>query len=117
MKLTGSKTEQEHRQQLVCSRNDLFENREKARILSSLYKQYPEMKTAYTLNWIPEQGEDIYYFLINKNIIAIVEIDRLDSSSEPIIEDLSISEYKRKLSKADQIKLAVAIDLACSDIA
>ncbi|WP_427108118.1 hypothetical protein [Lysinibacillus xylanilyticus] len=36
---------------------------------------YPELKVAYIIDWIPEQGEDIYKLLINENIILEIELD------------------------------------------
>ena len=68
------------------------------------------MKVAYIIDWIPEQGEDIYKLLINENIILEIELDRYNAEIEPIIESKSITQYLQGLSKQNQ--LGVALDLA-----
>jgi hypothetical protein len=115
MKLIGSKVEAEYRKQLIRSRKSLFEDKEKRIVLASLRVRYPKMKTAYTLNWIPEQGEDIYCILVDTDLIVSVEVDRMNKDSEPLIKDTSLEQYQRKLSKTGRIKLAVAVDLAQSE--
>ena len=115
MSLTRTKTEIDYREQLICSHKSLYEDEDKKRILSALNTNYPSMKTAYMLDWIPEQGEDIYKILIDSDVVVIVEIDRLDKSSKPFIEDVSIKQYQQKLSKNARIKLSVALDLVRSE--
>lgn len=112
MKLRGSLAEQEYRRELTKGRISLFQDSEKQRLLESLKRCFPEMKTAYILGFTPEQTEDIYRLLVNENIIAIVEIDRLNVGVEPHIERFSIPSYLKGLSKRSQIQLAVAMDLA-----
>lgn len=112
MKLIGSKTEQDIRKQLVKSNELLFKSDENKRLLEVIRSIYPEMKTAYIIDWIPEQGEDIYKLLINDNIILVIELDRLNVEIEPIIEFKTIPQYLQGLSKYNQIKLGVALDLA-----
>lgn len=112
MKLIGSKMEQDFKKELIKSHDSLFQDKEKQRLVDILEEYFPSMRTAYVIGWTPEQGEDIYSILINTDIIAVIEIDRFDSDSKPIIEKISIRSYKQGLSKAGQIKLAVAIDLA-----
>lgn len=76
VKLIGSKTEQDYREQLIRGYNSLFHNENNKRLLSVLKEFFPVMKSAYFLECIPEQGEDIYTILINTDIIASVELDR-----------------------------------------
>lgn len=112
MKLIGSKMEQELREQLIKSNHSLFKNEEKKRLLEVIIRFFPEMKTAYIIHWIPEQGEDIYKILINDNIVAGIELDRYSDEVEPIVESQDVSRYLQGLSKQNRIKLAVALDLA-----
>lgn len=70
------------------------------------------MITAYSIHWIPEQGEDIYIILIDDNKVLEIELDRYNSQVEPIVEITTITKYIQGLSKQNQIKLAVAHDLA-----
>lgn len=112
MRLIGSKMEQDLRKQLIESNKLLFENKENKRLLSALEKYSPEMKTAYIIHWVPEQGEDIYKVLVNDSAIVEVELDRNDVAAKPLVSSTTISQYRQGLSKLNRIKLEVALDLA-----
>lgn len=103
MKLLGSKLEQELREHLIVSNESLFKSEEKKRLLEVIRSLFPEMKTAYIIHWIPEQGEDIYKILVDDNNILEIELDRYDSQVEPIVEITAISQYIHGLSKQNQI--------------
>lgn len=111
MKLIGSKTEQQFREELLKSNEFLFTSDEGKTILDVLRKSNNLVETAYILDWIPEQGENLYTILINGNLIAEIEISR-ENFIEPIISFRKTSQYLRGLSKINQIKLAVALDLS-----
>lgn len=117
MRLIGSKTEQDFRRQLIKSHEALFnEQAGDIRDIKTLRQQFPNMITAYVLDWTPEQGEDIVTYLVNTDMVAIIETDRLDPSVEAIIKIKTISEYMKGKSKINRIKIAVALDLARSDL-
>ncbi|MFJ5562484.1 hypothetical protein [Lysinibacillus xylanilyticus] len=75
MRLIGSKTEQDIRKQPIKYNKSLFKSEEIIRLLEVIRSLYPELKVAYIIDWIPEQGEDIYKILINENIILEIELD------------------------------------------
>jgi hypothetical protein len=112
MKLVGGKIEQEHREQLIKSNQSLFMSEEKRKLLEVIKSSFPEMKTAFIIQWIPEQAEDIYKILINDSIIAEIELARFEAEIEPMIKSESVSQYLHGLNSRGQIKLAVALDLA-----
>ncbi|BFT71562.1 hypothetical protein [Paenibacillus sp. P36] len=85
-------------------------------MLIVLRKHFPNIKTVYIIDWIPEQGEDIITFLIDTSVIAQIEFDLMDLDSEPTVEICSIDVYSNGFRKLAQIKLAVALDLAHRDI-
>ncbi|WP_374966119.1 hypothetical protein [Lysinibacillus sp. RS5] len=116
LKLIGSKTEQEIRELLIKSNQSLLKKDENGRLLEVIQHAYPEMKTAYILHWIPEQGEDIYKVLINDSIIAEIELDRNNCKTEATVENITLRQYLQGLSKLNQIKLSVALDLAKQDL-
>ena len=116
MKLIGSKQEQEIRSELIKSHKVLYEGNSDKGLLGTLKLYFEGMKTAYILNWIPEQGEDLYTILIDTDIIAKVEINKINQEDNPIIETFKLKEFQKGLSKLSQIKLAVAIDLAQKDM-
>ncbi|WP_419905208.1 hypothetical protein [Kiloniella sp.] len=139
MRLIGSRREVKLREELVAGHQHLFANADKKdksirslfkklfvnmskeqkedkRILSCLRSNYPNMVTAYCLHWIPEQGEDIYFYLVDLDNVAVIEIDRLDDRVEIIFENMTLRAYRKELSKSGRLLLAVALDLAQKDI-
>lgn len=116
MRLIESRQEQDIRADLKKGHHALFQNSENVRLLEVLQKTFPKMQTAYVLEWIPEQGEDIFGVLIDTDTISWVELDRVNIKAEPIIESGSVSKYRRKLKKLKLIKLLVALDLAQTDM-
>ncbi|CAH8713351.1 hypothetical protein M5W83_26695 [Paenibacillus thiaminolyticus] len=112
MKLIGSKQEQDFRKELEGSNIVLAQDAKAEAILNVLRTTFGEVKSAYILNWTPEQGEDIFTILVDLDRIAKVEISRVNPSEVPIIETFNLKDFQRRLSKIFQIKLAVAIDLA-----
>ncbi|MBD3918349.1 hypothetical protein H8B09_06245 [Paenibacillus sp. PR3] len=116
MKLKGTWTEQTYREQLIASKTRLFNDRDMRRFLSVIRETFPEMKTAYILYWIPEQGEDIITFLIDTHSIIDIELDRYDERIAPIMSVIPIENWSKGLSKTNQIKLAVAMELAKKDL-
>lgn len=116
MKLIGSKTEQEIREHLIKSNQLLFKSEEKKRLLKVIECEFPEMKAAYIIYWIPEQGEDIYKILINDRFVAEIKLERNNDEVKPKVKTLTVSQYLKGLSKQNQIKLAVALDLVKHDL-
>ncbi|MEJ8546875.1 hypothetical protein [Brevibacillus borstelensis] len=115
MKLIGSKQEQEFRKELAASNIIMAQGDKEKAILKELRNTFGDMKTAYILNWTPEQCEDIFTILIDLDKIAKVEISRINHCEAPIIETYNFKEFQKGLSKIFQIKLAVAIYLAKKD--
>lgn len=116
MKLNDSMIEHGYREQLISSRQSLFNDSSKKQLYTCLKEFCPEMKTAYVLGWAPEQGEDIYRALINTDMVCAIELEH--GQDEPaVIETIQLKEYEKELSKTGRIKLAVALDLAAKDIA
>ncbi|QTH43043.1 hypothetical protein J4772_00685 [Cohnella sp. LGH] len=112
MKLIGSKQEQEFRKELEGSNIVSAQGGKAEAILNVLRTTFGEVKSAYILNWTPEQGEDIFTILVDLDKIAKVEISRVNHSEIPLIETYNLKDFQKRLSKIFQIKLAVAIDLA-----
>lgn len=94
----------------------MFEGGPQEKLLSILHKSFPDMKTAYFINHVPEQGEDFYMMLINTNVITKIEVDRYNYDVNPIIESATVNDYLQGRNKIEQIKIMVAFDLANSDL-
>jgi hypothetical protein len=116
VRLIGSKTEQEFRDALIKSHTALFEEISYKGLLQVLKTNFPRMKTAYFIRHIPEQGEDLYTMLVDIDTIAKIEISRYSEDEKPVVEINNINDFKRGISKVEQIKLEVAVELAKSDI-
>jgi len=110
MVLKGTKTENDIREQLIESHNHLFDQSKNDKLLKAL-KSIQAMETAYILNWIPDQDEDVYIALINDAFIVRIELEK-DSNNKPEYEFISLKKYRIGLRKQDQIKLEIALDLA-----
>ncbi|KKO51628.1 hypothetical protein [Paenibacillus sp. DMB20] len=115
MKLRGTLTEQAYREELKNSKYYLFNDSSMRRFLDIIRRTFPAMKTAHILFWTPEQGEDIISFLVDTDTVIKIELDRSDEAIEPIVDVYPIEFYLKGLSKINQIKIAVALDLAKND--
>ena len=116
MKLKGTLTEQRIRENLTESHFALFETERYSTVRNVLMASFPDMKTAYFLEHIPEQGEDIYTLLIDTDTIVEIEINRFDKDQAPSIELISFKEFRFGLSRINSLCLEIAIDLAKKDI-
>ena len=116
MRLVGSGQEQEFREELRKSNWSLFHENDHTRLLEAIQTVFLDMKTAYVIEWVPDQEEDTYGVLINTNIVAWIVLDRVNLDNKPIIQHSSVQEYKKKLKKIKQIQLLVALDLAATDV-
>lgn len=112
MKLFGSKTEQEFREQLIKSNFSLFNDEDMRGLLDILRRHFLAFKSAYFIDHIPDHGVDSYKILINTDTIAQIELERYNIEAEPLVELIPIGNYKQGLSKRGQIQLAVAMELA-----
>jgi hypothetical protein len=102
------------RDDLLKSMASLFSGNTNPSLLRALQFYFPWLSFALVINWIPEQGEDIYWILIDERRVAVVEVPRrpdVDVNDIPI-EIMSVSEYqKRRLSVETRNKLDVALGL------
>lgn len=112
MKLIGSKMESDFREELLRS-NDALQDPD-SKLRKVLEAEGHDTKNAYVLHWTPEQLEDLYTVLIGGSYLVDVEIDKYDNSKPPIVETNELKSYLHGLSKMNQVRLAVAQDLACT---
>ncbi len=110
MKLTGSKTESDFREELVRSNAHL--RKPEARLHQVLEQHGHSTESAYLLRWVPEESTDIYTVLIEGSYLVSVELDKHDHSVEPVIEKFEMADYQQGLRKMYRIQLAVAQDLS-----
>jgi hypothetical protein len=111
MKLFGSHTEQQMREELVRS-NRAMQDGSYRRLVDALKSENVNVAGAYVLNWIPEQAEDIYAVLTATGEVVTVEVPR--GEGKLLVEREDIVKYEGKCSKAQRLKIAVARDLLAS---
>lgn len=92
------------------SAESLFEN-ESSPLLRALRLVRPNLRQAYVLSWIPEQAEDIYDVLVDKDTVCTVEVRRTSTSVSGEIKGCcSVHEYRLKnKSKEKNRKLIAAL--------
>ena len=102
------------RKSLMHSNRMLMEGQTNRRLLEALLTEFGSIEKAFVIDWIPEQGEDIYTVAVPPGTIAIVEIPRDESLIDPIIEKLPFDQYRRDskhMTKAIRRKLSVVKDI------
>ncbi|MGO4543059.1 hypothetical protein [Paenibacillus sp. 2TAB19] len=72
--------------------------------------------------WTPEQGEDLFTILVDGNTVAFIEIEeiikkkwlfkKIKNHKITSLSTCSVKDFTKGLSKTNQIKLEVALDLS-----
>lgn len=81
-------------------------------LIAALKSANVNVAAAYVINWILEQAEDIYAVLVSSNEVLIVELPRGDGQIQ--LERQELANYRKKCSKVQRLKIAVAQDLLAS---
>ncbi|RFA24188.1 hypothetical protein CAI21_22520 [Alkalilimnicola ehrlichii] len=109
MKLIGSRQEQQLRGELLRSNRALKSGLGNPGLLRVLKESSHDPEKSYVLNWIPEQGEDIYTVLVFPGNLMEIEIPRGSGSVE--MRELDLRNYAEKCSRINKLKLSVALQL------
>ncbi len=89
-------TDCEIEQSLIRSSKLLLEGKTNQRLLNVLLAEFGNIDQAFVIDWIPEQGEDIYTVVIPPDTVTIVEISRDDCAPEtPLIQRVPFDQYRR----------------------
>lgn len=107
MKLIGSRTEQQMREEVRS--NLLLQDGGYGLLAGALESANVEVARACVLNWIPEQAEDIYVVLVAAGEVMTVEVPRAEG--QVLLEREELAKYEDKCSKIQRLKIAVARDL------
>lgn len=86
-------------------------NSDDVRLINEIRKILGDIECAYILDWIPEQGLDIYTVVVPPRIVVILELHEQGSSES---ETMSLNEFKRlhrKLPVMQRRKLALIENL------
>jgi hypothetical protein len=111
MKLIGSRVEQEMRDELLRSNLALCDG-SYGPLVAALEAANVNIAGAFVVKWIHEQAEDIYVVLVSSREVLVVEVPR--GEGQVVVERVDLAAYKRKCSKIQRLKIAVAEDLLAS---
>lgn len=100
--------ESEFREQMKESLLNFSAN---SRLISALESMGHSTSRACTLQWLPEQDEDIYLVLIDGSYLVSVELSKFEAQTPPIFERIELKDYMTGLSHMHQVQLLVAQEL------
>src|SRR5437868_3451873 len=83
-------------------------------VAKAVRSQLPEVTDGYVISQIPEQGEELYTVLVAPDLIAHVELSRVDPTAAPIVSFEAVRSFQarhRRPSRHKRERLAVAIHL------
>ncbi|VWX59320.1 conserved hypothetical protein [Burkholderiales bacterium 8X] len=108
MKLLGSRTENQIRDDLIRSNIALRDNID-GPLSEALQSSGIPVVDALVVNWVHEQAEDIYFVLLSDIELLLVQVSRLKLPVK--IDRIGVESYGRNLTKVQRLKLTVALDL------
>jgi hypothetical protein len=114
MKKSATPSDQEIELELIKSQKSLYEGKNGITLINTLKSKFPQAHGFYLLNWIPEQGEDIFWVLVSPEIVAVVEILRDGKQVSDLIScsQISVKKYlEKRLSPQSRKKFDIAIRL------
>lgn len=97
--------------ELLRSWESLFIKKENPRLLNFLLELLSGCASTYVLNWIPEQGENIYELLVSEQEVLIVEIPKADNLPLSVRSILMGDYLNRVKSKQKKLRLSIAMRL------
>lgn len=113
MKKMAISWNQKIEQEFIESQENLREMRGGSILLDALRSKFPQANVFCLLDWIPEQGEDIFKILVSTKTVAIFEMprDSEQTSDQVLFQEIGVRDYMKKLSSRSRRRLMVAINL------
>lgn len=112
--LKGKITDQDLEKNLLDTQKDLYDGKLGTELLRVLKDNFPTADSAYILQWIPEQDEDIFWILIKPSIVSIIEVPRSSNHlmSKSTFRVMTTDDYlKRRLTPKTKRKVNLAVKL------
>lgn len=113
MRLVDSLTEDDIRQRLSASNAALRAGRDPL-LRAALLDSGVDLATAYVLDWIPEQSEDIYTVLDGTQQVLTIEVPRGDSNGPTNVDSIPFADFQMAVSngsRSERVQFAVAMGL------
>lgn len=114
MRLTGSLTEDRLREELLGSNAALRDGLAHPALSALLRDRGVDLATAFVLNWVPEQSEEIYTILDGDRRVLTIELPRGMGSAPPVVGAVPFAIFREAISKGsrlNRLRFAVAEDL------
>jgi|TARA_B110000008_G_C16542765_1_gene392998 hypothetical protein len=114
VKLIGSKTEKEIKLELIKNTSAVFSESVESHVKTFFLDNDLDITKAIVLDSFPDDRLIYYWLLIDSRMVGRVEVE-LDDPECTGMDTFSLLEYRHKLSKTQQIKLAVAMELLATE--
>ncbi|MEP2650603.1 MAG: hypothetical protein ABJH06_01295 [Paraglaciecola sp.] len=114
MKLVGSKTEKEIKSELLKNTSSVFSKPVESHVKTFFLDNDLDTAKVIVLDSFPDDRIVYYWLLIESRMIGRVEVE-LDCPECTGMDTFTLLEYRHKLSKIQQIKLAVAMELLATE--
>ncbi len=114
MSLIGSLTESQIRAELTASNAAIREETGNPALRAVLVEFGVDLATAFVLDWVPEQGEDIYTVLDGTQRALTVELPRSGAVVAREVTAVPFADFfeaTEKQTRRNRLRLAVALDL------
>jgi hypothetical protein len=82
-----------------------------AAVLNAISEGFPNARRGYLLQWLPDQGEDVFWVLIDPSMVAVIEIPRANNGvgGAPLCKTIGLQEYlSRPLTSENRRKAKLA---------
>jgi hypothetical protein len=112
MRLIGSLTEDDLREQLSASNASLREGGGSPALRAALIACGVDPTTAFVLDWIPEQGEDIYTVLDGTRRVLTVELPRGEAGGPSGVKAVPFADFRASIARGSRrrrLQFAVAM--------
>jgi hypothetical protein len=114
MRLTGSLTEDRLREELMHSNAALRDGRADSTLSALLRDRGVDLATAFVLDWVPEQSENIYTILDGDRRVLMIELPRGMGGAPPTVGTVPFDRFREAVSKGSRLsrlRFAIAVDL------
>lgn len=78
-------------------------------LLRAIRSVKPDFVSAFVLDWVPEQAEDIFKVLVDGKIVVSAEVSRGEEASFCVLDTVSVLAYSRNVRGIGYRKLKAAL--------
>jgi hypothetical protein len=97
--------------EILSSQDAFYAGNSGAAVLDAISEGFPNASRGHLLQWLPDQGEDIFWVLIDPSKVAVIEIPRSNHGvgGAPLCKTIALQEYlSRPLTSENRRKARLA---------